>query len=127
MSDRRAKDWLHQAENDFLWAEDSAASGHYYGACFLSQQVADKSLKSIALFQGYDQVRSHSVLSICIALKINGELEKMARVLDQYYISTRYPDGLPEGHAGLFYTEDQAKDALEKAKKFLEYARKILT
>ena len=43
----------------------------------------------------------------------------MARVLDQYYIATRYPDGLPEGHAGLFYTEEQAVDALAKAGTFL--------
>ena len=88
--------------------------------------MAEKALKAIAIFQGYDQIRSHSVLSICSALKINGELEKMARVLDQFYISTRYPDGLPEGHAGLFYTEEQAIDALGKAKKFLEYANTFI-
>jgi len=126
MSRERAMDWLHQAEDDFRWAEDSLKSKHYYGVCFLAQQIAEKALKAVSFYRAFDQVRSHSVLSICMALKINGDLEKKARILDQYYISTRYPDGLPGGHAGMFYTEEQATEALQNAAKFLDFANQEL-
>jgi len=121
MNNQRARDWFNQAQQDYLWAQDSLTSGHFYGVCFLAQQIAEKCLKAVAFFRDYDQIKSHSVLSICIALKINGKLEEYGRLLDQYYISTRYPDGLPSGNASMFYTRDQAVDALGKCKSFIDF------
>jgi len=116
----RAKDWFSQAQNDLLWAEDTLKAGRYAQACFVAQQVAEKALKSLALVQGYDSVRSHSILKITRSLKINGEIEMMAKRLDQYYISARYPDAYIEGAPFEYFTEDQAGEAVAYANRFIQ-------
>ncbi|MBN2655607.1 MAG: HEPN domain-containing protein [Spirochaetales bacterium] len=119
----RAKDWFSQAENDLLWARDTLKATRYAQACFVAQQVAEKSLKALALAQGYDSVRSHSILQITKSLKINGEMEMMAKRLDQYYISARYPDAYIEGAPFEYFTEDQASEAVSFAGRFIDIIR----
>ena len=114
----RAKDWLSQAKEDLKWANDTLTSEHYGQACFVCQQAAEKAVKALALHRDYDQVKSHSIYEIIKALEINGELEDIAKRLDQYYISTRYPDAFPSGAPYEFFTEQQAKEALGFAKEF---------
>ncbi len=124
MRKSRAADWLAQAENDFLWGQDSAESEHFAQACFISQQVAEKALKAIALARDFDSIRSHSIREIADALGINGPLREAALRLDQYYIPTRYPDAYDGGAPFQFYTRVHAVEALEFADLFLEIARK---
>lgn len=126
MDHSRHHDWLAQAKADFLWGKDSFASGHFAQTCFIAQQVAEKSLKAIAYKRGYAAVRGHSAFEIASDLEINGPLRKAAQLLDQYYISTRYPDAVPQGNPSQYYTDDQAKDALDKAEAFIEKADKEL-
>ncbi len=113
----RAYDWFKQAQNDLLWAEDTLKTQRWAQVCFIAQQIAEKCLKAYALFLEYDQIRSHSITQICKALKINGELENMGKKLDLYYISSRYPDAFPEGAPFEYFTEDQAAEALNFAKR----------
>lgn len=120
---KRYKDWLSQAENDQLWAQSSLASGYYSQVCFIAQQVAEKCLKSIAYYRGFDFVKGHSVLAITKELGINGKLARAASRLDQYYISTRYPDAVPEGAPYEFFDKEQAVEALEFSALFLQAAR----
>lgn len=119
----RAKDWFSQAENDLLWAEDTLKAKRFAQACFVAQQVAEKALKALALAQGYDSVRSHSILKITRSLHINGEIEMMAKRLDQYYISARYPDAYIEGAPFEYFTDDQAGEAVKYAKRFIQLIR----
>ncbi|HAK45768.1 MAG TPA: DNA-binding protein [Spirochaeta sp.] len=111
----RANDWFRQAQDDLKWAKDTFSAGRWAQVCFISQQVAEKSLKAYALSLEYDQIRSHSITQICKALKINGELEKLGKKLDLYYISSRYPDAFPEGAPFEYFTEEQAEDAVKSA------------
>ena len=46
-------------------------------------------MKALALHRGNDRVKSHSVTEIAKALGVNGELERMAKRLDLYFISAR--------------------------------------
>src|SRR4051812_21832209 len=78
----RAPDWLRQAEDDFLWAKDTLASGRFAQACFVCQQCAEKALKALAFHRGFDRVKSHSTFEIVKALAINGEVEEAAKRLD---------------------------------------------
>jgi HEPN domain-containing protein len=39
--------WLRQAENDLGYARLGLKEGYYAQACFLSQQICEKALKSI--------------------------------------------------------------------------------
>ncbi len=119
----RAHDWLRQAENDYLWAEDTLKAGRYAQACFICQQVGEKSLKAVAYLRGSDLVKSHSVMEIAKNLGINSEIETIGKRLDLYYISTRYPDAFPSGAPYEYYTREQAEEAVIFANKILKFSR----
>lgn len=113
--------WFAQARKDLLWGESSLESGHFAQACFVAQQVAEKALKSLAFFRGHDLVKSHSLVQILKDMKINGELESYGRQLDLYYLSTRYPDALPDHSIpSESFDMNQARSALDMAKVFLD-------
>jgi len=122
----RSQDWLNQAENDLRWGRDSLSAGHFAPACFVAQQVAEKALKSIGYARGADLVKGHSVLVLVEDLGINGPIREAAQRLDQYYISTRYPDSVPSGAPFQFFTEKQAIDAIAMAETFVARARQEL-
>ncbi len=123
----RAWDWLRQAEDDLLWARDTLKAGRYSQTCFAAQQVAEKALKALAFKKGYTEIRSHSILEITHALKINDEIENMGKRLDQYYISTRYPDAFPAGAPFEYFTEDQAQEAVDFAEKIVNHAKSFFS
>jgi HEPN domain-containing protein len=123
MSKNRANDWLSQAEDDFFWMTDTLENNRFAQACFIAQQVAEKSLKALALLRGYEQIRSHSVVEIARELKINSEIESYGKILDLYYISARYPDALPSGFPSDRFTREQADDAVKKSSFILEQVK----
>jgi HEPN domain-containing protein len=115
----RSIDWLSQAKDDLSWARDTLQSAHYAQACFVCQQSAEKAIKAFALLRGHDQIKSHSILEIADALGINDELRSIGQRLDQYYISTRYPDAFPTGSPSQYFTKNQAIEALDFAERFV--------
>ena len=119
----RSHDWLRQAEDDYLWAQDTMASGRFAQACFVCQQCAEKAIKALAFYRGFDRVKSHSILEISRALNINDDIEEAAKRLDLYYMSTRYPDALPSGAPFEFFSSQQSSEALELAQRILERVR----
>jgi HEPN domain-containing protein len=116
----RAGDWLRQAEEELAWAKDAFAVKRWASVCFTAQQVAEKCLKAIAIARGAAQVKSHSIREIAIALGIDGDLDEKARILDQYYITTRYPDAFATGAPFEYFIERQAREALEFALAFVD-------
>jgi len=119
----RSIDWLRQAENDLEWAEDTFNDARWSQVCYVAQQVGEKALKALAIKRGASQVRSHSIVDIAKGLKENGEIEKAGKRLDQYYMTTRYPDSLPSGAPFEFFDEDQATEALNFAKTIVGFVR----
>ena len=115
----RATDWLKQSENDLLWTKDTLDAGRWAQCCFVAQQTAEKAMKALALHRGYDSVKSHSVTEIAKALGENGDLERMAKRLDLYYISARYPDAFPSGAPYEYFTSDQAHEAFAFAEQII--------
>ena len=95
--------WLRQASEDLHWAEHLAEQGAYHLACFLAQQSAEKALKAYLYAQDVELVWGHSVRELCtVAATFDAAFEELGRKvapLDQYYIPTRYPNGLPGGGA----------------------------
>lgn len=118
---KRAKDWLNQAKNDLEWAQKGLEGEFYSQVCFTAQQAGEKAIKSIAFANEYE-IRGHSIVKIAQAIGINSEVEQAGKRLDIYYISSRYPDALPEGAPFEFFTEDQAKEAIESAQIILNRA-----
>lgn len=123
-SNPRWKDWLKQAENEFLWARDATERDQFALACFLSQQAAEMGLKALGYFRGADLVKGHSIFAIANELQFNGEIQEAAQRLDQYYITTRYPDSHFTGAAFEYFTKGQANEALEFANTILNRVKK---
>ena len=85
--------WLSQAVEDLRWAKLLAREGGWHLACFLAQQIVEKTLKAFLYSQGEEIVIGHSVERLCDEAS-NFEqrfTEKAKRwsVLDGYYIPTR--------------------------------------
>ncbi len=119
--------WLKQAENDLVWAQDSLKHSHFAQTCFVAQQIAEKALKALAYFKGHEMVKSHSVVKIAQELKINGEVAKAGQRLDLYYISSRYPDAVPDfGVPSDYFNADQASEAIDYAKLILKKVKQII-
>jgi HEPN domain-containing protein len=96
-----AERWLEQARRDLGDARYAAAGSRWNLACFLAQQAAEKALKAYLFSRGAEAVWGHSVAELCQdAAAHDAEFEAIraeAAALDQYYIPTRYPNGLPGG------------------------------
>lgn len=120
----RANDWLRQAENELAWARDSLKGEYWAQICFAAQQIAEKAIKAVALARGAAEIRSHSLVKIAEALGIDGEVDRMGRRLDLYYISARYPDAFVEGAPFEYFDGEQAREAIQFAERFIELARR---
>ena len=130
-SRNEAERWLRQAESDLAFAELGAREGFPAQACFTSQQAAEKALKAVLYLRGERFVPGHSLVDLLERVTTGTEtllhLRDSARQLDQYYIPTRYPNGLPGGIPAEVFSESQAEDAVEQARSFIEAARTLLS
>lgn len=121
-----ARRWLIQAVDEYTDAEDLRQRGRFYLALFHFQQAAEKALKAF-LYACTDDRRifwTHSILELVeAASRLDPSLKELqsAARLDQYYIPTRYPNGLPGGVPSRFYTDpEEAAVASQLAQKVIE-------
>lgn len=128
---KNAYRWFAQAEKDLDDAVFAASGERYSLCCFLSQQAAEKAVKAFLYLQGVEFVWGHSIAELCEDASVFDKqftvLKKFGSSLDKYYITTRYPDGLPGGIPAEAFADDDAKMALEKARKIIEYVKSRLT
>jgi len=121
-----AERWLIQARDEFDDAEALRRRKRYYLALFHFQQATEKALKAFLYWQSAAEevFFTHSVHELIQGAAEFwpgfGELRRAAR-LDQYYIPTRYPNGLPGGVPSRFYTDPaEAREAMHLARMVLE-------
>jgi len=119
-----ARTWLEQAEADLRAAVDSATTGHFEWSCFQAQQAGEKALKALLYDSGRTSVLTHSLRRLvheCTTIEAAfAELDDAARLLDQYYIPTRYPNGLDEEIApAAYYDRKDADRCLSSARSIL--------
>lgn len=126
MSNRYA-DWFRQAEADLRHARNSCEAGDYEWSCFAAHQAAEKALKAIFLKLGMDAWgHTLTVLIGNIPASVEQPSQEMltsARILDKYYIPTRYPYGFDSGAPTDYYTEEESRDAIQRAEGILEFCR----
>ena len=119
--------WLAQAESDLGFAELGLREGFFAQACFVCQQAAEKALKGAPLSgrrPGRPRaLRRRASRSLGRRHPGLGDLREGAQQLDQYYIPTRYPNGLPGGVPAEVFTRRQAEEAVGLARRFLAQAR----
>jgi len=125
VSDRSA-DWLAQAERDLDQALDSRRAARHEWACFAAQQAAEKAVKALHLRRG-QEAWGHVVAKLLRELPehitVPPVLVDKARVLDNFYIPSRYPNGHPEGAPAEHYGELQSSQAIDYASEILAFVR----
>jgi len=113
--DRRL-DWLNQADADLKAAKELYNNNIFNWSCFLSQQAAEKALKSL-----------YEKLNIPVwghDLNIPKKIENACNVLNLYYISTRYPDAFVSGYPALKFGNSQSEDAIKLAQEVIDFVKK---
>lgn len=127
---KEAKRWFNQAFEDLKSTKILFENKRYYLVCFLSQQIAEKALKSVIYFNNEDLVIGHSVKILAdwagqfdVIFKKLGE---KISILDSYYIPTRYPNGLPDGIPAEVFNEKAAQGALDLAEETIKIVKKYL-
>ena len=120
----RSVDWLRQAESDLQHARHALDDGDHEWACFAAQQSAEKAVKAVHAERG-QEAWGHNVARLLeeLPVAVERELIEKARVLDNFYIPTRYPNGHPEGAPFHHYGELQSGEALRYAGEILAFVR----
>lgn len=120
----RALDWYEQARRDLEQAESSRREGRHEWACFAAQQAAEKAVKAIHLACAQD-AWGHVVARLLAELPFDvpADLIDKARVLDGFYIPTRYANSHAEGPPFEHFGSLQSEEALRYAGEIMELAR----
>lgn len=105
--------------------------GYYEWACFTAQQAAEKVLKAFGLKLGID-LWGHSILNMARMIeeetdvRIPQHVYDAAKILDKYYIPTRYPNGFALGKPADYYDSKNAEEALNAAKDIFRFCEGFL-
>ena len=120
----RARDWFAQAERDLEQARDSERAGRHEWACFAAQQAAEKAVKALHLSKGQESWgRVIARLLKELPVQVPALLLDKARVLDNFYVATRYANSHPEGAPFEHYGPLQSGDAISYAGEILDFVR----
>ncbi len=109
-----------QAQNDILLAKSALENKFFSQVCFFSQQAGEKALKALGYSKSNSLIEGHSLKILLEEFSINGELLEAGKTLNQYYITTRYPGSVSAGAPFEYFTEKQAKEAVDMANAILE-------
>ena len=125
--DELAEIWFKKAEEDFLWAKSSFKGRSFGGACFVCQQVAEKSLKAYLFFKRERLVRTHNLIELLkLARKHNEDFQRLyptCQQLNKYYTDTRYPDIWDYSR---FEDKKLAQEALKLAREVVGFVKNRL-
>jgi HEPN domain-containing protein len=126
-----ARRWLTQALHDRDAARLNRDHSFNEHACFLAQQSAEKALKAFLYSRGEGPVLGHSTLALTLECadheRAFAMLQDACRRLDQLYIPTRYPNGLPDNIPHEFYDRKLADQALDDVQAVLDCVGRFVT
>lgn len=121
-----AQRWLAQARSEIAFARVGLREGFYAQACFHCQQSAEMALKALHYLGGARLVIGHSLVELLAPLTETypdlASLRNVAARLDQLYIPTRYPNGLPGGVPAEVFSLEQAREAIDQATRVIDLA-----
>jgi len=120
----RAQDWLDQAVRNLEQASASQRDGRHEWACFAAQQAAELAVKALHLWYG-QEAWGHVVARLIQELPEQPpvELVEKSKVLDNFYMPTRYPNGHPEGAPFHHYGKLQSEEAIRHAGEIIAFVR----
>lgn len=126
----RWRDWFEQGKRDMEKAMLDTEHKYYEWACFTAQQATEKVVKGLALKLGIN-LWGHSLTEIfrilSSGIEIPENIEEKAKLLDMFYIPSRYPNGFPAGKPADYYTEKHAKEAIDAANDIIRFCESHLS
>ncbi|MBC8232208.1 HEPN domain-containing protein [bacterium] len=126
----RANDLLIDAEDFFGAANDLFVTSRWSKVCFNCQQAVELALKATLNYLGLER-RGHGLSTLLDEVyNYREEFEQFKdamKILDQYYIPTRYANAFYSGPAMKHYTKGQAEEAIKYAEDILKLVRQIVT
>ena len=126
LDEKEYKRWLEAALKTLNSAQGDLVRGDYNWACFKAQQAAELVLKGLTRGIGSPRY-GHSVSRILeelineIQTKPSPDIIECSKLLDKMCIPTRYPDAWSEGTPYYYYTEKDAKNAIECSEKVIKW------
>lgn len=120
----RAQDWYRQALRDLEQARDSQQADRHEWACFAAHQAAEKAVKALHLSlgqEGWGHVVARLLSELPDTLRVPDGMVDKGRVLDNFYIPTRYANGHPEGAPFEHYSLLQSQEAIRYASEIIEF------
>ena len=124
--------WIREAENTLRQAEQNLQQGNANNlVCFLAEQAAQKALKAVRYWDGARFISIHSVSELIREVSQERPeflpLRPQAAILDQYYLTTRYPDAVAEpAIPSEIFTKEQGEGALRTARTIFEKCRSLI-
>ncbi len=114
--------WLVFARQDLRMAELALADGVFNQVCFHGQQCVEKAIKGWLEGQGRIAPRMHRMADLLPLLPpdLMDELSDPLRLLDRFYIPTRYPNALPGTLPEGMPSRQDAQETLGMAQRVLE-------
>ena len=130
-AEREARRWILQSEDDLKFVEWVLKESVFFDkGCFVSQQAGEKALKSCLYASGERRVIGHSLFEMVVDLikkdRIFQEIRNETKRLDRFYITTRYPNGLPGGSPFQIYTKQDLESACDDLRKIFEISKSFL-
>ena len=102
----------------------SKTSGRHEWACFAAQQAAEKGIKALHLHLGQEacgHVVARLLRELPGTISLPDGMLDQARVLDAFYIPSRYPNSHAEGPPFEHYGERQSEEAIDSARAILGF------
>ena len=122
----RADDWFRQAVRDLEHATESRTAGRREWACFAAHQAAEKAVNALHLHRG-QEARGPVVARLLAELPPDVDVAPgmidAAKVLDNAYIPSRYPNSHPSGPPFEHYGPLQSEEALKHAGAIIAFVR----
>jgi len=124
----RTANWIGEANWDLENAKILFEHDRFNTVVFHSQQAAEKAVKAL-LYHNKINGWGHSIHSLLAKYKeIKNEnfddIERMALSLDKHYITTRYPDALPNIAPHKAYNKQEAEIAIIQATNIIDFVNK---
>jgi len=124
--------WFTHAMDEFKDADELRKRNRFYLALFHFQQSSEKALKAYLYLkvESIEVFYTHSIselLSMTFELDLEFRDVSAVKKLDQYYIPTRYPNGLPGGIPSRYYDDpEEAETAMKLARDLINLVEKKL-
>lgn len=120
----RADDLLRQAKHNLEVSRKIIPDGFFDMVCFHCQQAAEFAVK--ALFnsingEAWGHIVYEMIEELPDDLRPDEELRERVRILDRYYIPTRYVNSHDKGAPMDHYGPEDAKEAIEIASAIYEF------